>query len=282
MEKEWKFYTVEEIKNILLSDERLVYADNGIDECIVKYSDLPDFIMDMANYMHHDCVIKVYPYPPETMTPILTTRGCFLDKCNPDVRVDIIDRLAEVHIFENMKDYKIINESDFELASLALYKDISVKVSDFWLSDHGDIRCNATISINGKDKANFITSFDRDDYPDWKNSQNDYEDGIKENWEKYLHLPKLSKCSKLMQKLYDNVCESEATMCHITDDDWKEYYADRFSDRDIDKLKKEIKKYQLDDVITFDNSAYKMVCWGDLETSFNDDRKLVRDRDIER
>lgn len=282
MEKEFQFYTKNEIKNILLSGEKLVYADNGIDEVVVKYNDLPDFIVDMAMNMGHDCEIKVYKYPSESMTPILTTNGWFLNKVEPSVRADIIDRLVAVQTEVETKSYKIISENDLELAKEELDKGVSVKILNLWLSDYGDIRCNASISINGKEKANFITSFDRDYYPDWKNSQNDYKEEIKDEWEKYLHLPKLSKCSKLMQEIYDNVCESEATMCHITNEDWKELYADRFTNKDIEKLKEEVKKYQLDDVITFDNAEYKIVGWGNLETCFNDDRKLVRNKDMER
>ena len=282
MKKEFQFYTKNEIKNILLSGEKLVYADNGIDEVVVKYNDLPDFIVDMAMNMGHDCEIKVYKYPSESMTPILTTNGWFLNKVEPSVRADIIDRLVAVQTEVDTKSYKIINEDDLELAKEELDKGVSVKILNLWLSDYGDIRCNASISINGKEKANFIASFDRDYYPDWKNSQNDYKEEIKDEWGKYLHLPKLSKCSKLMQEIYDNVCESEATMCHITNEDWKELYADRFTNKDIERLKEEVKKYQLDDVITFDSAEYKIVGWGNLETCFNDDRKLARNRDMER
>lgn len=279
MDKEFQFYTKNEIKNILLSGEKLVYADNGIDEVVVKYNDLPDFIVDMAMNMGHNCEIKAYKYPAETVTPILTTRGWFLDRCDPDVRADIIDRLVAVQTEVDTKSYKIINEYDLELAKEEIDKGISVKILNLWLSDYGDIRCNASISINGKERANFITSFDRDYYPDWKNSQNDYKEEIKDEWEKYLHLPKLSKCSKLMQEIYDNVCQSEATMCHITNEDWQEQYADRFTNKDIDKLKDEIKKYHLDDVITIDDAEYKIIGWGNLETCFNDDRKLERNKE---
>jgi len=281
-EDTFDFYTKGEIKNILLSGEKLVYVDNGIDEFVVKYSDLPDFIVDMSRSMNNSCQLKVYKYPAESMTPILTTMGEFLDRCDPDVRADIIDRLVAVQTVEDTKNYRIINEYDLEVVKEDIDKNISVKILNLWLSDYGDIRCNASISLNGKEKSNFITSFDRDYYPDWKNSQNDYKEEIKDEWEKYLHLPKLSKCSKLLQEIYDNVCQSESTMCHITNEDWKEFYADRFTNKDINKLKEEVKKYQLDDVITFDNAEYKIIGWGNLETSFNDDRKLERNKDMER
>ncbi len=278
----FEFCTRGEIKNLLLSGEKLVYADNGIDEVVVKYKDLPDFIVDMSRSMNNNCNLKIYKYPAESMTPILTTIGEFLDRCDPDVRKDIIDRLIAVQTEEDTKSYRIINEYDLDVVKEEIANSLSIKINNLWQSDFGDIRCNASISLNGKERANIIASFDRDDYPDWKNSQEDYKEEIKENWEKYLTLPKISKCSKLLREIYDNVCESEATMCHITNDDWKEFYADKYSNKDIEKLKHEVKKYQLDDVITFNDGEYKILGWGNLETCFNDDRNIVRNKDKER
>lgn len=279
---EFTFFTRGEIKNLLLSGEKLVYADNGIDEFVVKYSDLPDFIVDMSRSMGYNCNLKVYNSPTELVTPILTTIGEFLDKCDPNVRKDIIDRLIAVQTTEETKSYKIINKYDLETVQEDIEKNMSVKILSLWLSDHDDIRCNASISIKGKEKANIIASFDRYNYPDWKNCQNDYKEEIKYNWEQYLNLPKISKCSKLLQEIYDNVCSSDATMCHIDFNDWKEDYANRYTDKDFMKLKEEVKKYQLEDIITFDDSDYKIVGWGNLETSFNDDRKLARNKEQER
>lgn len=76
------------------------------------------------------------------------------------------------------------------------------------------------------------------------------------------------------KEIYDSVCESDATMCHISDEDWNDYYIDNYSDNDIEVLKEEIKKYGLDEVIGIDDGEYKIVGYGDLETRFNDDRKL--------
>ena len=159
---------------------------------------------------------------------------------------------------------------------------ISIKIRDMWLSDYGDIRCNASIFINNKEKANIIASFDRETYPDWKNSQKEFKEEIIDNLDLYLTLPKISKCSNLLKEIYDTVCESDATMCHITNEDWQEFYADRYTNKDINSLKEEVKKYKLDDVITFDDAEYKIIGWGNLETSFNDDRQFVKDKERER
>lgn len=299
--KEFEFCTKGEIKNLLLSNERLVYVDNGLDEVVVKFDDLPDFIVDMSRSIGHRCQLKVYKYPAETMTPILTTMGEFLDRCDPDVRAEIIDRLTAVQTIEKTKNYRIIDEYSLETVQEEIRDNMTVKILNLWLSDFDNIRCNAIISVNGKEKANIITSFDRDYFPDWKNSQNEYKEEIKDEWEKYLHLPKISKCSKLLQEIYDNVCESDASMCHIDINDWKESYADRYTDKDLDTLYSEIKKYKLEDVLELNEKKYllkdgysteeelkdykpeyKIVGYGDLETSFNDDRKLERNKDKER
>ena len=46
----------------------------------------------------------------------------------------------------------------------------------------------------------------------------------------------------------------------------------------IEKLKEEIKKYNLEDVITLNNYEYKVIGWGDLETRFNDDRNIEKNK----
>src|SRR5574344_2564894 len=268
MENQMNYYSVEETIKLLNSSERLVYVDDGIDEAVIRYKDLPDFIVDY-NEKYGSTNLKVYKYPAESMTPIITTIGYFLDKCDPDVRKDIIDRLIRLQQGGRINKYKIIDEYTLENARGMILKNLDIKIVNHWKSDYGDIRCNAIIYIAKHKVANVIVSFEEDE--NWKNNQDEYKDFIKANYEDFINLPKLSKCSKLMQEIYDNVCQSEATMCHITDDDWKEDYADRYSNKDIEKLKEEVKKYHLDDVISFDNSEYKIVGWGDLETSFNDD-----------
>ena len=102
---------------------------------------------------------------------------------------------------------------------------------------------------------------------------------IYDNFNQYLKLPKLSSCTKLLQEIYDSVCESDATMCHITEEDWIEDYSDRFNDNDLKKLKMEVEKYGLQEVITFNDGEYKILGYGDLETRFNDDRDFLKKRE---
>ena len=106
-----KMYNEEEVKEILQSDERLVYVDNGSEEVVIKYEDLADIIVDI-NDKFGSTDLKVYDYKePDMDNPLLTTFGPYLNKCDPNVRKDIIDRLIDLQTGnEDIKDYKVIDE----------------------------------------------------------------------------------------------------------------------------------------------------------------------------
>ena len=78
----------------------------------------------------------------------------------------------------------------------------------------------------------------------------------------------------MLQEIYDCVCESDATMCHISNEDWDDYYIDKYIDNDLVVLQDEIKKYGLEEIIEIDTGEYKIIGYGDLETRFNDDRNI--------
>lgn len=290
-EKKFEFYNKNEIKKLLLNEERLVYADNGIDEVVVRYKDLPDFIVDMSRSMGHRCNLKVYKYPVETMTPILTTIGEFLDKCDPDVRADIIERLIKVQTEEDTKNYKIIDEYALEEAREEIRDNLKIKIINLSKTDFGYIRCNALITINERDKLNIVEYFDADDYENWKNSRKEIKEEIAYSWEEYFYLPKISECSKLMQKLYDEINKGKIWEVDLEFDNWNKDY----TFEDLDKLVEEIEKYHLEDAITLkrdetdltnevDNykPKYKINVNGRLETKFNNDKVTVRNKDMER
>ena len=107
-----KFYNKDEIKQLLNSNERLVFIDNGSEEIVAKYDDLPDVIVDANEKLGHTENLRVYDFEhPNLEKPLLTTIGYFLDKCDPEVRADIIDRLIALQQGEvEVKDYKVIDE----------------------------------------------------------------------------------------------------------------------------------------------------------------------------
>lgn len=103
-------YTKEEIKKLLKDKTKLVYVDTGVDEVVARYEDLPDVIVDI-NEKLGSTNLKVYDFDNPSTTPILTTIGYYLDRCDKKVRDDIIDRLLELHTTDiPLKDYKLINE----------------------------------------------------------------------------------------------------------------------------------------------------------------------------
>lgn len=163
------------------------------------------------------------------------------------------------------------------------YKKRKAVITGAWKSGFDDVRYSARIYLDNKYLGNII---DRCDAPEvWEKELDNlyrFKDLVYCYFDKYTNLPKLSECSKLLQEIYKNVATSESSMCHITEDDWKEYYADEFSEKDFLKLKEEVKKYNLEDIITFDEGEYKIVGYGNLEISFIDNRNLNRSRDYER
>lgn len=107
----FNFYNQKEITKMLLKDERLVYVDNGMEEIAIRYKDIPDFIVDYNNKMGQTD-LTFYEYGACSMSPIITTFGYFLNKCDSDVREDIIERLIDVQNGAKIKPYKIIDERD--------------------------------------------------------------------------------------------------------------------------------------------------------------------------
>ena len=167
--------------------------------------------------------------------------------------------------FDKWYNWKILNRT--------------VKVNSIYETSFDDVRCDAILCINKKPVANIIASYQADELNfrcnnDPNLAKEAVRTAILDDFDKYMELPKISKCSKLLQEVYDDVCESDASMCHITQEDWDQFYKDNFTEKDIDNLKKEVKELGLQEVITFDDAEYKIVGWGDLETRFNDDRYL--------
>lgn len=113
-EPEFEFYTEEEIRKIIKSGEKLYFADDGIDEVIIKAKDIPDFIVD-ANIKCGATDFKFYRVGNDVYEPEITTMGMFLDKIKPEIREKIINRLVKLQRGEiKPKDYKIIDENQFE------------------------------------------------------------------------------------------------------------------------------------------------------------------------
>ena len=115
-------YNEDEIKQLLNDKVKMVYIDNGSEEFVARYEDLPDIIVDVNEKLGHTENLKVYDFDNLILDePILTTIGYFLDKCDPSVRADIIDRLIGLQQGEiEIKDYKVIDEDMLDDVRIAM------------------------------------------------------------------------------------------------------------------------------------------------------------------
>ena len=109
-EFEVRFYTEDEIKELIETNEELYYVDDGVDEAIIRFEDIPDFIVDYnRNLEVRD--LKFYRVGKDVYEPDITTYGEFLNTIKEDLRERMIDRLIALQTNEaSIKKYKIIDE----------------------------------------------------------------------------------------------------------------------------------------------------------------------------
>ena len=105
------FYDENEVRKIIENKEKYVYVDDGMTEVIIKKEDIPDYIV----YINRECGITDLKMFDSDGQQILNTLGEFLDKCNPIIREEIIDRLVNLQTGEEEpKEVKTIDEYMWE------------------------------------------------------------------------------------------------------------------------------------------------------------------------
>ena len=105
------FYNENEVRKIIESKEKYVYVDDGMTEVIIKKEDIPDYIV----YINRECGLTDLKMFDSDGQQILNTLGEFLDKCNPIIREEIIDRLVNLQTGEEEpKEVKTIDEYMWE------------------------------------------------------------------------------------------------------------------------------------------------------------------------
>lgn len=145
-----------------------------------------------------------------------------------------------------------------------------------WENDEDCINCNAILVKDKIPIANIIDSFNKEMFQE-KGSINNKQvlkSMIYDNFEKYENLPKLSKTSKMLQDIYIEVSTNESKMAFIDDDFWNTEFKDRYTDKDIECLKKEANRLKLEDVITFNQDNCKITAYSGILNKFNDNRHL--------
>lgn len=114
MEFEIRFYNEGEIRDLIKSKAELFYVDDGIDEAIIKFEDIPDFIVDYNRNLEIRN-LRFFKVEKDVYEPDITTIGEYLDKINPDLRERMIGRLVALQTGEaEIRKYKIIDENVYE------------------------------------------------------------------------------------------------------------------------------------------------------------------------
>ena len=220
---------------------------------------------------------------------ILECVQSLLEKCN--YYIEYVKNYDE-YDYSNRKLKSIIKsskqlENQYEKKFKDNHKTYKYKILSYW-NDSDDLYVNYIVSNDEKSlEANAISYYNVSDIGcDYNNStskeiENCLLELIKQNNGCELDLPKVSELSSLLKYIYFFVCESDSNMCHITDDNWKELVDDGYSSTDFEKLKKEIKKYNLEDYITIEEDEYKICAYGGLQCCFNNDT-MNRSDELER
>ena len=115
-----KYYDENEVKQIIESKEKYVYVDDGMTEVIIKKDDIPDYIV----YINRECGLTDLKMFNSDGQQILNTLGEFLDRCNPIIREEIIDKLVNLQTGEEEpKEVKTIDEYLWEKLTNELEED---------------------------------------------------------------------------------------------------------------------------------------------------------------
>lgn len=92
---EYKKYSRKEMIKIL-EKEAILFADTNLGEnYIIRQKDIADFIILETERTGH--IVQIKFYMPDISEPVATTCGWFLNKINPLLREEIIDRLVSLY-----------------------------------------------------------------------------------------------------------------------------------------------------------------------------------------
>ena len=104
------FYSEDEIRKLIKNKAELYYVDDGIDEAIIRFEDIPDFIVEY-NQKIGMRDLKFFKVGKDVYEPDITICGEFLDRIKPELRERLIDRLIALQTNElEPKKFKLIDE----------------------------------------------------------------------------------------------------------------------------------------------------------------------------
>lgn len=106
-----EIYNKKETEKFIKSKEKYVYVDDGTTEVIIPRKDIPDFIV----YVNREIGmvdLKIYDFE-NVSSLIITTMGEYLDRCDSNVRQEIIDRLVKLQMGD--EQYKKVKAFDEDI-----------------------------------------------------------------------------------------------------------------------------------------------------------------------
>lgn len=106
-----EIYNKKQTEKFIKSKEKYVYVDDGTTEVIIPRKDIPDFIV----YVNREIGmvdLKIYDFE-NVSSLIITTMGEYLDRCDSNVRQEIIDRLVKLQMGD--EQYKKVKAFDEDI-----------------------------------------------------------------------------------------------------------------------------------------------------------------------
>ena len=97
----------------ILDEDGILFVETSLgNRCIIKKSDIADFIMLESTKTGHTADMSFFM--PGISGPVITTFGCFLNKANPVFREEIIDRLVLLQTTDTEpKNIKVFDTDTF-------------------------------------------------------------------------------------------------------------------------------------------------------------------------
>lgn len=110
LEEDINFYNQEEVEKVMEHPDNLLIIETDEGDFYGRYEDLADIIYKCGLELGD---LKIYD--STTGDLLCSTFGYFLDKCNPDTRKDIIDRLVDLQQGNvGVKEIKLIDPEDVD------------------------------------------------------------------------------------------------------------------------------------------------------------------------
>ena len=120
----YEFYTKEEMADIGKNTGFFFVETSNGDDFIISKNDLADFIVQETIRCNQSVNMEVYVPNADIDEPILTTYGWYLNKVNPVLRSEIIDRLVKLQTNKAVpRDVKIFDNEIFSEMNIEEFGD---------------------------------------------------------------------------------------------------------------------------------------------------------------